>query len=47
MNIIVYKTTNLVNEKYYVGVHKTACEAFDGYFGSNDHLKSAIKTMSP
>jgi hypothetical protein len=40
---IVYKTTNLVNGKIYVGVHKTSKKEFDGYFGSNKILSAAIK----
>jgi len=31
---IVYLTTNLVNKKIYVGVHKTLTpDVFDGYIG--------------
>lgn len=34
MKYIVYKTTNLINNKIYVGVHKTADpNIFDGYIG--------------
>lgn len=33
MNYIVYKTTNLINGKIYVGVHYTNPEIFDGYIG--------------
>lgn len=33
MNYIVYKTTNLINGKVYVGVHRTNPEIFDGYIG--------------
>ena len=33
MNYIVYKTTNLVNGKMYVGVHRTNPDIFDGYIG--------------
>lgn len=44
MNFIVYKTTNLLNGRFYVGVHKTKDpEKFDGYFGSSVLLKAAIK----
>ncbi len=41
---IVYKTTNLVNNKFYVGVHKQENpNIFDGYLGSNKILHRAIK----
>ena len=33
MNYIVYKTTNLINNKIYVGVHRTNPDIFDGYIG--------------
>ena len=39
---MVYKTTNLVNNKYYIGVHATN-DLNDGYFGSGKNLKQAIK----
>ncbi len=38
----VYKTTNLVNDKIYVGAHKTE-NPYDRYLGSNLPLKRAIK----
>lgn len=31
---IVFKTTNTVNKKYYIGVHYTDITEFDGYLGS-------------
>jgi hypothetical protein len=43
---IVYKTTNLVNGKFYIGVHKQDFFLpiiFDGYLGSGLMLKRAIK----
>lgn len=41
---IVYKTTNLVNSKIYIGVHATKVpNEFDGYFGSGKLLRCAIK----
>ena len=39
---ILYKTTNLINQKYYIGVHKTETKDFDGYFGSGKNLKRSI-----
>lgn len=38
----VYKTTNLINGKWYIGKHSTY-NLDDGYLGSSKHLKSAIK----
>jgi len=38
---IVYKTTNLINEKIYIGVHSTK-DLDDGYFGSGKVLTRAI-----
>ena len=44
MNIyIVYKTTNLVNNKYYIGKHKQPTFEFDGYLGSGSIIKRAIE----
>lgn len=40
MKCIVYKTTNLINEKYYIGVHS---KDNDLYLGSGDLLISAIR----
>lgn len=37
----VYKTTNLVNGKYYFGVHKTE-NPYDEYLGSGKYLKRAV-----
>ena len=39
---IVYKTTNKINEMFYIGIHKTNVVEFDGYFGSSDQLKKSI-----
>lgn len=30
---IVYKTTNLINNKIYIGVHRTIVGIYDGYIG--------------
>lgn len=44
MNFIVYKTTNLLNGRFYVGVHGTKdSNKFDGYFGSGKILQIALK----
>lgn len=40
---IVYKTTNMISKKFYIGVHKVKSDEFDGYFGSSSHLRNAIK----
>lgn len=39
---LIYKTTNLVNNKIYMGAHSTN-EVDDGYLGSGKMLHSAIK----
>lgn len=40
---IVYKTTNLINNKIYIGYHKLITPEKKCYYGSNKHLKKAIK----
>ena len=42
MHFIIYKTTNLVNGKYYIGQHMTRV-LDDGYLGSGTALLRAIK----
>jgi hypothetical protein len=37
----IYKTTNKVNGKFYIGKHQTK-NLDDGYFGSGKHLRNAI-----
>ena len=47
---IVYKTTNLVNQKIYIGFHKQDFHfpvLFDGYLGSGIALKGAIEKYGP
>lgn len=39
---LVYKTTNLINGKFYIGKHQTE-DLNDGYMGSGNVLKRAIK----
>lgn len=39
---VVYKTTNLINSKYYIGVHVIR-SATDSYLGSGKLIKDAIK----
>lgn len=47
MNYIVYQTTNLINGKIYVGVHRTNPDIFDGYIGcgvsKKDQKKKQLK----
>ena len=42
MHYYLYKITNLVNDKYYVGVHKTK-NLNDGYMGSGKIIRQAIQ----
>jgi group I intron endonuclease len=42
MHYYLYKITNLINDKYYVGVHKTK-NINDGYMGSGKVIRQAIE----
>lgn len=39
---IIYKTTNLINGKFYIGKHKTN-NVDDGYYGSGKAIRFAVK----
>lgn len=41
---IVYKTTNLINNKIYIGVHRTNVDVFDFYFGCGCTKKDQKKS---
>lgn len=42
MHYTVYKTTNIINGKFYIGKHKTS-DPYDDYLGSGKLLNKAIK----
>lgn len=42
----LYKITNLVNQKYYIGVHNTD-DLDDGYMGSGSAIQRALKKYGP
>lgn len=43
MYYLVYKITNIINQKFYIGAHKTE-DKNDGYMGSGKIVTSAIKS---
>ncbi len=42
LTYILYKTTNLVTDKFYIGKHKQEGSEFDGYLGSGVVIRRAI-----
>lgn len=40
LKYIVYCTTNLINNKIYIGVHRTNPEIFDGYIGNGIYINN-------
>lgn len=47
MNYIVYITINTYNSKFYIGVHKTNPETFDGYIGCGIYRESQASKDIP
>lgn len=45
MYYLIYKATNKINGKYYIGMHKTN-DLEDGYFGSGTHFRRALEKYS-
>jgi hypothetical protein len=45
MNYLIYKITNTINNKFYIGVHQTE-NISDGYMGSGKALHAAYKNMA-
>jgi hypothetical protein len=45
MHYIIYRTTNLIDQKFYIGKHQTL-NLNDNYLGSGIHLRRAIKKIS-
>jgi hypothetical protein len=43
MVFIIYKTTNIIDNKFYIGKHKQEGLEFDGYLGSGTYLLNAVK----
>lgn len=44
---IVYQTINIVNNKIYIGVHKTNPDIFDGYIGNGVNINYPSTYMNP
>lgn len=44
MYYFIYKTTNLINGKYYIGQHRTEC-IDDGYLGSRKSFFKIIEEI--
>lgn len=45
LKYIVYITVNLVNGKFYIGVHRTNPDVFDGYIGNGIYSLNDAKTL--
>jgi hypothetical protein len=45
-NFYVYKVTNTINEKYYIGVHYTS-NPYDSYLGSGRTITKAVNKYGP
>lgn len=47
MIYIVYRTINIINNKIYIGVHKTTSLNFDGYIGCGVYINDSHSYKNP
>ena len=47
LKYILYITINTINGKFYIGVHKTNPEVFDGYIGNGIYRQSEAVKNTP